>query len=255
MTPLREAVMAAAARGDHPPSGDLVLHLIRRFALMQGLPAEGLIEAACRAHAVSIPHKSALFHEGEAAVSYTILYAGRVKLTQRTPAGAQVLVRVVGEGQACAWPGIFADGAYLASASTLEPSRALVWPRGELEELFDQFPVLSRSALRVLTRHQRGLEDRYRELASERVPQRLARTILRVVQPRGRRFEDGWLANVPLSQHDLAQLAGTTLFTVSRLLGRWEKAGVLKARREHVVIEDPRALAELLGRDPADRVR
>jgi CRP-like cAMP-binding protein len=94
----------------------------------------------------------------------------------------------------------------------------------------------------------RELEDRYRELATEHVPHRLARTLLRVVQPDGRRFEDGLFGDVPLSRRELAQLTGTTLFTVSRLLSEWERAGVVKARRECVVVPDPQALIRFVDR-------
>ena len=254
--PLRACVTSAAAEPDGAPSGDFVLYLLRQCALFQGLAPEGRVHAASLARAWSMPRKAVLFREGEAASEFCVLYDGRVKLTQRTRGEHEALVRVVSEGQACAWPGIVADAAYLATATALEPSRALMWDRADLEDLFDRFPVLRRSAMRVLSRRMRELQDRYRELATERVPQRLARTLLRVVQPDGRRFEDGFFAEVPLSRRDLAQLTGTTLFTVSRLLTQWERSGVLEARRQSVLISDPHALGRLvapLARRPPGR--
>jgi CRP-like cAMP-binding protein len=115
-----------------------------------------------------------------------------------------------------------------------------------VDELFTRFPVLAHSARHVVSRRMRELQDRWRELADDRVPERLARTLLRVVQPDGRRFEDGVFPSVPLSRREIAQLTGTTLFTVSRLFGQWERAGVLTASRERVVVTDPAALRRLL---------
>jgi CRP-like cAMP-binding protein len=245
---MRGAVEKAAAAPDDAPSGDFVLHLIRQCSLFQGLPLEGRVEAAGMSRAWSMPRKAVLFNEGDEAREFYILYAGRVKLTQHTRGGGEALVRVASEGQACAWPGIFADAAYLATATALEASRVLIWDREDVEDLCNRFPVLSRSAMRVISRRMRELQDRYRELTTEHVPQRLARTLLRVVQPDGRRFEDGVFGDVPLSRRDLAQLTGTTLFTVSRLLGQWERAGVVKAQRECVVIPDPQALFRFVDR-------
>jgi CRP-like cAMP-binding protein len=250
LTVVRVDGNGASGDGENPPSADFVLYVLRQCALFQGLPLEAFQEAAGRAKARSLPRKAVLFQEGEAAHTFSILYSGRVKLTQRTPGGGEALVRVVGEGQACAWPGIVADSVYLATATALEPSHALVWNRKDVADLFDRFPVLSRSALRVLSRRLRELQDRYRELTTERVSQRLARTLLHVVQPDGRRFEDGIFGDVPLSRRDLAQLTGTTLFTVSRLLGQWEKAGVLTAHRERIVVDDAQALSTLVDRRP-----
>lgn len=246
LTPVRAEVEAALRTPEAAPSGDLVLYLIRQCPLFQGLPPEGWAEAAACARAWSGPHGAVLFREGEPAVAFGVVYAGRVKLTQRARSGAEALVRVVGEGQAFAWPGLFADGVYLASAAALEPARALVWDRRGVDELFTRFPVLAHSARHVVSRRMRELQDRWRELADDRVPERLARTLLRVVQPDGRRFEDGVFPSVPLSRREIAQLTGTTLFTVSRLFGQWERAGVLTASRERVVVADPAALRRLL---------
>jgi CRP-like cAMP-binding protein len=50
---------------------------------------------------------------------------------------------------------------------------------------------------------------------------------------------------IGLSREELAQLTGTTLFTVSRLLSQWEKQGIVSSRREAVVVCDVQALAAL----------
>jgi hypothetical protein len=56
------------------------------------------------------------------------------------------------------------------------------------------------------------------EFATERVPHRLARVLLRLIAESGSSFDS---APVDLSCEELAQMAGTTLFTVSRLLCEW----------------------------------
>jgi CRP-like cAMP-binding protein len=182
--------------------------------MFQGVAAAVLPEIAALARTWSVPRRAVLFREGDPALEFPLVCGGRVKLTQRTRGGTEVIVRVVGEGEPCAWPDLLAEADYLATAIALEPAQVLVWERAGLEALFERFPVLSRSAMRVLSRRLAELQDRYRELATERVPQRL-------------------------------ELTGTTLFTVSRLLGQWEKAGVLSAHRERVVVGDLSALARL----------
>jgi CRP-like cAMP-binding protein len=76
-------------------------------------------------------------------------------------------------------------------------------------------PVLQRNALRIVSERLRNLEQRYRELATERVGQRLARAILRLVGQIGRPSEGRVL--VSLTRDESAQPTGTTQFTVSRL--------------------------------------
>jgi CRP/FNR family transcriptional regulator, nitrogen oxide reductase regulator len=55
---------------------------------------------------------------------------------------------------------------------------------------------------------------------------------------------------ISLSRAELAQLTGTTLFTVSRLLSQWNLRGIVYARRESVTVRDLPALMELSQGEP-----
>jgi len=45
-----------------------------------------------------------------------------------------------------------------------------------------------------------------------------------------------------LSREELAQMTGTTLFTISRILSKWSEDGFIEPRRESVVIRDGQRL-------------
>src|ERR1019366_5278153 len=79
-----------------------------------------------------------------------------------------------------------------------------------------------------------------REVATERVAPRVARQLVRLLDKIGRRVEDG--VEISLSREELAQMTGTTLFTVSRLLSPWAERGIVKPRREGVTVCDIPAL-------------
>jgi CRP-like cAMP-binding protein len=55
---------------------------------------------------------------------------------------------------------------------------------------------------------------------------------------------DGFI-QLALSREELAQMTGTTLFTVSRLLSSWEASGYVKPGREAVVICDIESLRSI----------
>ena len=90
--------------------------------------------------------------------------------------------------------------------------------------------------------HLKDMQNRFRELATKRVERRVARALLRLASQAGRRLEDGLLIDLPLSRQGIAEMTGTTLYTVSRLISEWERYGILIAGRERLVIRDPRAL-------------
>jgi CRP-like cAMP-binding protein len=89
------------------------------------------------------------------------------------------------------------------------------------------------------------MQGRYEELATQQVEQRLARTLLRLVQRAGRRVDAGVLVDVRLSRQELAEMTGTSLFTVSRVLTRWQEAGVIETRRQRVLVRHPHGLVSI----------
>ena len=71
------------------------------------------------------------------------------------------------------------------------------------------------------------------------------RALLRLVQQAGRPIEAGMLIDLPLSRDDIAQMTGTTLYTVSRIVSSFEAAGLLEAGRQRVVIRSPQGLSRI----------
>jgi CRP/FNR family transcriptional regulator, nitrogen oxide reductase regulator len=98
------------------------------------------------------------------------------------------------------------------------------------------------------------MQARYEELATEQVEQRLARTLLRLIQRTGRRVEGGVLIDVRLSRQEMAEMTGTSLFTVSRILNRWQEAGLIELRRQRVLVRHPHGLVSIAeSLPPTDR--
>jgi CRP-like cAMP-binding protein len=89
------------------------------------------------------------------------------------------------------------------------------------------------------------LQDRLREMSTERVERRIARALLRLVSKLGRKAETGVLIDLPLSRQDLANMTGTTLYTVSRILSRWDEEGIIESGRDKVVIKHPPRLVAI----------
>jgi CRP-like cAMP-binding protein len=93
-------------------------------------------------------------------------------------------------------------------------------------------------------------QDRMRELATQRVEQRVALTLLRLLGRAGRATPDGTTIELPLRRKDIADICGTTLHSASRILTPWERAGWLTTRDQHLTIREVakiRRLAEATG--------
>ena len=183
-----------------------------------------------------------LFRQGAPAKNLYILVAGSIKMTQLTPEGHQVLLRVASPGDTIGAIAAVGNARYPASAQAVEDCTLLAWDSDSLLSLMERFPHLAINALRFMSRHVQEFQDRYRELATERVERRVARALLRLAGQAGRKVEGGILIDLALTRQDLAEMTGTTRYTISRMLSEWEVQGVIKAGRERVVIRQPHSL-------------
>jgi CRP-like cAMP-binding protein len=95
------------------------------------------------------------------------------------------------------------------------------------------------------------LQDRLRELSTERVERRIANTLLRLARQTGQKTPDGIRIDLALSRQDIAEMSGTTLYTVSRTLSRWEQIGIVESGRERVLIRSPHGLVAIAQDLPA----
>jgi CRP-like cAMP-binding protein len=125
----------------------------------------------------------------------------------------------------------------------MEQCRALTWEYSRLQILMAEYPQIRANINRILANRLNELEERFREVATEKVAKRVALALLRLLKSVGKLSPGG--IEVSLSREELAQMTGTTLFTISRLLSRWGEEGFVLPRREAVLIRDPQRLMNL----------
>lgn len=219
--------------------------LLQEVDLFHDLEA-GQIEIVFQAaHPLRVASEAYLFRQGDSAERLHVLLKGSLKLTQVTPDGQQVLLHYVHAGQAFAILAVLGGIEYPVSAQAVEDSLVLTWDRESINDLMMRFPQIALRALEVMARQAREFQDRIRELSTERVERRLARALLRLAQQAGSRVQDGVRINLSISRQDLAEMTGTTLFTVSRTLSQWESQGLIETRRGKVLIRSPHELVTI----------
>ena len=128
-------------------------------------------------------------------------------------------------------------------AQALMASTALAWDGTVFETLSQRYQLLRRNITHLLCQQLQELEERFREVSTERVSARLSHELVRLLNQVGRRVKGG--VEIRLSREELAQLTGTTLFTVSRLLSDWNHRGIVSTRREAVSVHNLQALVQL----------
>jgi len=215
---------------------------VQRFEAFSAIPSADCAAIVADAQEVQFHRHSTIFSEGTPATQVALLLSGCTKITKGGE-DQEVILRLNGPGDMLGKMGNPTRANHLYTTYAVQASSALVWETDTFEALMVRFPLLRRNFASILERHLHELEVRYREVSTEKVSSRLSNLLVRLVNQVGRRI-DGCV-EIALSRRELAQLTGTTLFTVSRLLCQWEAQGIVSARREVVLVHDVTALTEL----------
>jgi len=212
--------------------------------LQRGLTPDEERSVASRAVSRRLRKGQILFREGEPAEALYQVQAGRLRLSQATPSGEAVTVRFTGPDEICAALAVLDGKAYPFTATAVLPTLVILWSRSSLRELLQLHPRFERNVLDVVGVHAREVLDKFRELATEPVPRRVARALLRLLRL-GLPFRDGGVLIEHVRQRDLAELASTSPYTVNRLLSEWASQGILQRRRAGIVIRSPAQLRRI----------
>jgi Xaa-Pro aminopeptidase len=144
---------------------------------------------------------------------------------------------------------LFTDGRYPAEAIVLSDALVASWHRDELEALMARYPPIARNVIRIIGARLQEAQNRLRELATQRCERRIAHVLLRLADQASAAAADGMAIGFPLRRKDIAELAGTTLYTASRVLTAWEKAGWLASQGQQLVILQRSALERITEED------
>lgn len=190
-----------------------------------------------------------LFYQGDKADRLFVLISGQIKVIQNTADGQQVVMRLINPYEIFGCVAALSQGTYPGSAEVTRDVEVLFLSSHQVSILMQTYPLLAYNAFQIMVERVHELQDRYRELATENVSHRLVHTLLRLMKQNGKPMANGSiLLDLPLSRQNLAEMTGTTLYTVSRLLQRWASQGVIQTGREKVILLKPDVLvAEVAG--------
>jgi CRP-like cAMP-binding protein len=210
--------------------------------LLTGLSEDERRDLLAAAQPRLLKPREALGAQGEPADHVSLVQVGHLKLGQVNAEGAETLIRFIGPGDCYGAIALSPGKRYPVSAVAVEASRVLVWPRATIAALAGRIPQIRINLFEEVTRRMSGVLSAAQDLAAERAPLRIARALRRVAEHGGEPSPDGIHIVHPITRQEIADLTGTTLFTVSRLMSRWESDGLLRTGRASVTIVDPEGL-------------
>lgn len=209
--------------------------------ILDSIPEEERRRVLASARRRRFARREILFHEGDPADTLHIIDKGRVAVRITTPLGDAATLAVLGRGEMVGEMAMLSEGARRgASVLALEPTETLSITREQFVALRHAYPGVDRVLVAAMAARIRRTDAHLVEALYVPVDRRLLRRVLALIDQYG---DGGPSTEVPLTQDDLASLAGTSRATANRVLREAEEAGILKLRRGGLTVVDPEALA------------
>jgi CRP-like cAMP-binding protein len=244
----RRERVSDAGHGWNVPVATLTLGNVK-WRLLAGVPDEEVRTLLSVARRRSFSRGEVVFHHGDPADSLHLVARGRFAIRVRNDRGETVMVAVRGPGDNFGEMALVDPGATRsATVVALEACETFAVYRDEFEQLRRRYPAVNDAVTAFLAGEIRKLNGRLLEWQFVSADRRVLRRLGELAEL----YADGSGAvEVPLTQDDLAELAGTTRTTVNRALRKAEERGVVELRRGCTIVLDAAALERRAPASPA----
>lgn len=221
------------------------MRVLSRAPYFQGLSEDAILGIDRRMRTSSWAAGSSLYRAGDPASALYVVAEGRVKLSQVTAGGTETVADILVPGELFGAMGTLGEPYHSHTATALVGSCTLRIDQDDFREVLVEHP---RVALRVLEDVAARLARAQADIGgqtTDTVPQRVATALLRLADKLGEDSGDGAvMLEVPLSRSDLAGLARSTPESVSRVMSRWKKEGVVDSGRRWTALLDRERLED-----------
>ncbi len=191
---------------------------------------------------VSHARGAKLFSEGEVARNVFVLCSGQVKLSTNSRDGKTMILKIAVPGDLLGLNAALADAPHELTAETIEPCTIKTARREQFVEFLHKYGVASMKAAQSLsTEYWTVFRDARRLALSTSAGGRLAQLLLEWA--RAASCVDGELKfTMALTHEEIANMAGTSRETVTRLLNRFRREEWIRVHGSRVTILNESAL-------------
>jgi len=215
--------------------------ILRDSSIFSSLNDDELGELASFAIEHSYMLNEFIFRDEDAPEWFYIVAEGRVKVVKNSSQGKEFIVAFFGPGEMFGEVAVFENKPYPASAQAAIETRVVGIKRGSFLSFIADRPQVALRIINILGGRLRDAQSRLRDLAGERVEQRLASVLLMLSAKLG--------TALPFTRQEIAEMAGTTTETTIRVLSHLKDRGIVRSSRGEVIVLDEEKL-RLLSEGP-----
>ncbi len=215
--------------------------ILRSSFIFSSLNDDELGELANFAIERSFRANEFIFWDGDTPEWFYIVAVGKVKVLKHSSLGKEFIIAFFSPGEMFGEVAVFEDKPYPASAQDVAETKVVGIKTEELLSFLANHPKVALRIINVLGGRLRDAQSRLRDLAGERVEQRLASVLLMLSAKLG--------LTLPFTRQEIADTVGTTTETAIRVMSHLKDRGIIRTVRGKVIILNEEKL-RLLSEGP-----
>jgi CRP-like cAMP-binding protein len=176
--------------------------------------------------------------EETAGETFFLISDGSVKITRMSDDGREVILAILGEGDFFGEMALLDGEGRSANVVALENAEVLTLQRSDFLEILERFPKIAIHLLKELTTRIRHSDQQIESLSLSGAEQRIALVLIRLAEEMGQ-IKEGTVTieNIPYQQ-DIANMAGTSRETVSRVYKMLEDKQYISRKGKILIIKE-----------------
>ncbi len=215
------------------------------WRVLEGVPQEEVRRLLSVARRRTFARNEVVFHQGDPSAALHLISSGRFAVRITTPLGDTTMLAILGPGEAFGELALVGeDPERSATVAALERAETRSISRSDLDHLRREHPGVNELFLRLLAARIRRMNDLLVEALYVPADARVLRRLRELAELYA---GDGRSSVIPLTQEEIAELAGTSRATVNRVLRAEQRRGSLELRRGKTVVLDRDLLAGRAG--------
>lgn len=175
-----------------------------------------------------------IFWDGDAPEQFYIVTEGNVKAVKHSSQGKEFIISFFGPGEMFGEVAVFENRPYPASAQATTDTEVLGIKGADFLTFLAARPQVALRIIGILGGRLRDAQTRLRDLAGERVEQRLASVLVMLSAKLG--------PTLPFTRQEIADMVGTTTETAIRIMSQLKSRGIVSSVRGKVTIVDEQKL-------------
>jgi CRP-like cAMP-binding protein len=231
----------------HHCTVDVRLEKLGMVPFFRGLDRETLQQVSKKFSASHFAASQPIYNEGEKAALLRVVVYGAVKLSRYTEDGKEILVDMLKPGEYFGSLNELGEDTYSESASAQSDACILSIRNREFRSILNDHPSVALAVLDITAEKLNTAREQIHHLTTLSVEKRIAQILVKLCEKFGEEKSVGILLQLPLSRKDLADMAGTSTETASRIMSRFQQEGIITSGRQWVAINNSDALAEVIS--------